>query len=383
MKVFDLFCGTGGFSKGFEDSTKKIDFNVVFGLDLLKPSVETFKLNHKTALGLCQDIRKVKKNEISEILKIKKNEIGIIIGGPPCQGFSSIRPFRSSNDDDPRNTLFEEYASFVNFFRPKCFVLENVVGIATHKKGESLDIMQQCFHDIGYDTDWKLLNAAHFGVPQKRERFIMIGVERGGKMVFPEPTHRYKGATIGYKDKSKRLLPAEYDLFNRKELPKAITVMEAIDDLPPIKSGEIAENYSLSPRTNYQKKRRNGNEILKLHSSTKHTEKMLEIIKHAGKNINCIPKNLISSGFSSCYSRLDANEPAVTITVNFVHPASNRCIHPLLNRALTPREGARLQSFDDDFDFFGNRTQITKQIGNAVPPLLGRSIADALAEFVL
>ncbi len=107
---------------------------------------------------------------------------------------------------------------------------------------------------------------------------------------------------------------------------------------------------------------------------------MLAIIKHSGKNIDCIPKSLITSGFSSCYSRLAPDEPAVTITVNFVHPASNRCIHPVADRALTPREGARLQSFDDDFEFFGSRTQITKQIGNAVPPLLGQAIADALAE---
>jgi len=383
VKVLDLFCGTGGFTKGFESSDKRVNFKVVFGIDLLKPSVETFKLNHKNALSLCQDIRKVRKSDIVESLKIGKKDIGVIVGGPPCQGFSSIRPFRSSNDDDPRNTLFEEYASFVNFFRPKCFVLENVVGIATHKKGKTLEVLQQCFHDIGYDSDWKLLNAAHFGVPQKRERFIMIGVERGGTMAFPEPTHRYNGATIGYKDRSKVLLPAEYGLFNRKELPKAITVMEAIDDLPPIESGENAINYTLPPKTPYQKERRNGNDELKLHIATKHTGKMLEIIKHAGKNINCIPKELISSGFSSCYSRLDANEPSVTITVNFVHPASNRCIHPVLNRALTPREGARLQSFDDGFEFFGNRTQITKQIGNAVPPLLGKAIADTLAESVL
>ena len=381
MKVFDLFCGTGGFSKGFENAKK--NFKIIFGIDLLKPSVETFKLNHKNTIGLCQDIRKVKKQDISTRLKIKKNEIDVIIGGPPCQGFSSIRPFRSSKDDDPRNTLFEEFASFVNYFRPKCFVIENVVGIATHKNGQSLEMMQQCFHDLGYESDWKLLNSAHFGVPQKRERFIMIGVEHGGNIVFPKPTHRHNGATIGYKDKSKKLLPTEYDLFNRKKLPKAITVMGAIDDLPPIIAGEISENYILPPKTKYQKERRNGNEHLKLHIATKHTDKMLEIISHAGKNINCIPKNLISSGFSSCYSRLDANEPAVTITVNFVHPASNRCIHPTLNRALTPREGARLQSFDDNFEFFGNRTQITKQIGNAVPPLLGKAIANSLGEFVL
>lgn len=383
MQVLDLFCGTGGFSKGFESSNKSIKFNVVFGIDLLKPSVETFKLNHKNALGLCRDIRNVRKSEIAATLKIKKNDVGVIVGGPPCQGFSSIRPFRSSNDDDPRNTLFEEYASFVNFFRPKCFVLENVVGIATHKKGKTVEIMQQCFHDIGYYSDWKLLNSAHFGVPQKRERFIMIGVERGGTIAFPEPTHHYNGATIGYKDRSKIIVPEEYGLFNRKELPQAITVMEAIDDLPAIESGQNAIEYTSPSKTKYQKERRKGNKELKLHIATKHTDKMIEIIKHSGKNINCIPKNLISSGFSSCYSRLDANEPSVTITVNFVHPASNRCIHPVLNRALTPREGARLQSFDDDFEFYGNRTQITKQIGNAVPPLLGKAIADSIADSVL
>jgi len=109
---------------------------------------------------------------------------------------------------------------------------------------------------------------------------------------------------------------------------------------------------------------------------------MLEIIRHSGPNISYIPKHLISSGFSSCYSRLDSDDPSVTITVNFVHPASNRCIHPIADRALTPREGARLQSFDDDFEFRGTRSQIVKQIGNAVPPLLGQAIGAAVAEML-
>ncbi|KNH13794.1 cytosine methyltransferase [Vibrio lentus] len=383
MKVFDLFCGTGGFTKGFENSNR-VDFDVRFGIDILDTSVETFKLNHAHAIGLSKDIRQVRRYEVEEMTGIKRGELDVLVGGPPCQGFSSIRPFRSTNDDDPRNSLFEEYASFVNYFRPKTFILENVVGLATHKKGDTLSVMQECFHQIGYDTDWKLLNAAHFGVPQKRERFVMVGVERGAKIVFPKPTHSYKGSTIGYKDKSRILTPEPYDLLSENvTLPNAVSAMDAIDDLPPIASGETATNYTSEPRTEYQLARRKEHTELSLHIATKHSDKMMEIIKHSGKNIHCIPKHLITSGFSSCYSRLDAHDPAVTITVNFVHPASNRCIHPTLNRALTPREGARLQSFDDDFRFFGSRTQITKQIGNAVPPLLGVAIADAIADMNL
>lgn len=380
-KVLDLFCGTGGFSKGFENASNA-KFEVVLGIDLLPTSVETFKLNHINALGVSGDIRKHKKSQLSEKLGVRRGDIGVIVGGPPCQGFSSIRPFRSANDDDPRNSLFEEFASYVNYFRPRFFVLENVTGLATHKGGETIEAMQTCFKGIGYECDWRLLNAAHYGVPQKRERLIMIGAEKGGKIEFPEPTHYFGGATIGFKDKRRVVSSMTPDLFAEKKLIPAISVMDAISDLPPVRSGEGADSYVMPPLNEYQKERRKKLIKLKLHSSTVHTEKMLEIIRYAGKNIDCIPKSLITSGFSSCYSRLDADVPAVTITVNFVHPASNRCIHPYQDRALTPREGARLQSFDDDFEFFGSRTQIVKQIGNAVPPLLGKAIADQIAKFL-
>lgn len=377
MKILDLFCGTGGFSKGFEKA-RGARYETVFGIDILPKSVETFQMNHKAALGVCGDIRKVRCEELSQKLKIKRGELDLVIGGPPCQGFSSIRPFRSSNEDDPRNSLFEQFAGFVNWFRPRALVMENVVGLATHQGGQTIQQIEECFGGLGYDCQWRILNTATFGVPQRRERLILIGVQKGGKIVFPEPTHRNDGSTIGHKNKSKMLV-AEEDLFSTTKLQPPVTVMDAIGDLPPIRSGETASAYDRPASTGYQRERRNGSKELKLHFSTAHSAKMLEIIRHSGKNISSIPTHLISSGFSSCYSRLDGDATSVTITVNFVHPASNRCIHPVCDRALTPREGARIQSFDDDFEFAGNRSQIVKQIGNAVPPLLGRAIGEALA----
>ena len=381
MNVFDLFCGTGGFTKGFEDS-KTADYQVRFGIDLLESSINTFKFNHKNAKAIAGDIRKVRRKDIEDSVCIGRGQLDVLVGGPPCQGFSSIRPFRSSNDDDPRNNLFEEFASFTNYFRPKVFVLENVVGLATYKHGETLEIMQDCFHSLGYESEWMILNAAHYGVPQKRERLIMIGSERGNKILFPRPTHFFKGSTIGFKDQTRVLKPVIEELFDADIIQPAITAMEAISDLPQIESGEQAVKYDQKPINDYQKARRKRCKRLSLHESTNHSPKMLEIIQYSGKNISCIPKHLITSGFSSSYRRLTADEPSVTITVNFVHPASNRCIHPVLNRALTPQEGARLQSFDDDFMFMGSRTQITKQIGNAVPPLLGKAISNQIAEML-
>ena len=377
--IFDLFCGTGGFSAGFESAIPN-SFQTSLGIDILKDSLATFCANHPQARTLKQDIRSVSCSDIEELTGVSRGNLGLLIGGPPCQGFSSIRPFRSSNVDDPRNTLFEQYANFVNYFRPPVFVMENVVGLATHDHGNTIQQMEECFASLGYDCEWRILNAAHFGVPQKRERLILIGAERGLPIIFPNHTHICNGSTIGHRNKHRMHLPEELPLFSQgAPLPRAVTVMDAISDLPVIESGGKATKYDRPAENEYQRSRRSGRRSLSLHDSTRHTPKMLEIIKHSGPNISCIPKHLISSGFSSCYSRLAANEPSVTITVNFVHPASNRCIHPVADRALTPREGARLQSFDDDFEFCGTRSQIVKQIGNAVPPLLGRAIGLAVA----
>ena len=379
LAVFDLFCGTGGFSYGMERSN--LGFKTRFGVDVLPIATETFQRNHPHATAQCSDIRRLRRSQVADATKLAREQVDVIVGGPPCQGFSSIRPFRSTNDDDPRNSLFEEYASFVNYFRPKVFVMENVVGLATHKGGSTIDTMQECFQALGYRCEWRILNAASYGVPQKRERLVMIGGRDGVKPLFPDPSHAFSGSTIGYRDSSRLVRAASRDLF-AADLQDAVTVVDAIGDLPPVLSGDEATSYTLGPLNDYQAARRGEARTLKLHNATTHSKKMLEIIGHSGKNIDCIPRHLITSGFSTSYSRLDANEPSVTLTVNFVHPASNRCIHPHQDRALTPREGARLQSFDDAFDFAGNRSQVAKQIGNAVPPLLGRAIASSVAAMI-
>ncbi len=385
LKVMDLFCGTGGFSKGFENTGA---FRVAYGVDLLPAAVETFRMNHPEAVALTADVRSIRLSSVADQTGLSAEEPTVIVGGPPCQGFSSIRPFRSSHDDDPRNSLFEEFASYVNYFRPPVFVMENVVGLATHKKGSTIEQIQECFDSLGYSSDWRIMNAAHFGVPQKRERLVLVGAEAGINVTFPSPTHAGQFKTIGIKDRTRHLLPPpltdEPSLFMSEEskLPEALSVMEAIGDLPPVAAGECISEYMLPPQNDYQSARRRSATRLDWHVATNHTRRMLDIIRHAGSNITAIPQHLISSGFSSSYSRLDPDCPAVTLTVNFVHPASNKCIHPFQDRALTLREGARLQSFDDNFQFAGSRTQVAKQIGNAVPPLLGQAIAESVIDML-
>ena len=189
-----------------------------------------------------------------------------------------------------------------------------------------------------------------------------------------EPTHRNDFRSMaGTNSQTVRTEPL---LDN--PLPNAVTLMEAIGDLPAIEAGQSADYFSAPPQNDFQRWARGNATNVTMHDATKHSEHMLEIIRYAGPNISSIPSHLVSSGFSSSYSRLDAEKPSTTLTVNFVHPASNRCIHPLQHRALTPREGARIQSFPDSFVFCGTRAQIVKQIGNAVPPLLAKSVGEAI-----
>ena len=371
LRIADLFCGTGGFSHGFAQTG---EFEVALGVEIRAHSIQTFAANHASALPVCCDIRSIRLRELADKLGGART-LDAIIGGPPCQGFSSLRPFRSINEDDPRNSLFEQFVLFVEFFKPKFVVFENVVGLLSHKRGNAIGTIKTAIESLGYTTDVATLNAVHFGVPQKRERVILLARRGNTTPLFPEPTHSYNGRSMAGSFALKPL-----PLWN-KHLAPAVTVEDAIYDLQPVGAGEESKDYRTDVvASRYATERRNGLSNVTLHSSTKHTERMLKIVRQAGANRWALPEGMTTSGFSSCYSRLSPDEPSTTITVNFVHPASNRCIHPVQDRALTPREGARLQGFDDDFVFCGSRTQIVKQIGEAVPPLLGKAIAQAILE---
>ena len=371
LKVVDLFCGTGGFSHGFEQTGA---FEVILGLDLLSDRAATFHANHPIASVAVGDIRTISPHQLNEFT----DRPDIIIGGPPCQGFSSIRPFRTLTEKDPRNNLFESFVLIANYYKPTWFVMENVVGLLTHENGKTLSTIIKLFEQVGYTVTWKVLNTALYGLPQRRERLIIVGNKQGKKFQWPKPTHYFNGRSMaGNIHGQKAVNPPLFGV----ELQKAVTVMEAIHDLPEIGAGESSVYYRFDvPITSYEQSMRREQKTLTLHEATKHSAKMLEIIHSAGYNRSALPEGMTTSGFSSSYSRLEPDMPSVTLTVNFVHPASNKCIHPYQHRALTPREGARLQGFEDDYIFAGNRAQVVKQIGNAVPPLLGKVIANALLE---
>ena len=369
--VLDLFCGVGGFSFGFEMHE---EFQVVAGIELLSDRLQTFSRNHIAANAYGQNINTI----TTDVLDRENPRPFVIVGGPPCQGFSSIRPFRHIERNDPRNNLAEEFCRIVHDLQSEWIVFENVVGLLTHNNGKTFQAIVEAFEGIGYRTSAKVLNAAHYGLPQRRERLIIVGNRKGKSFKWIQPTHWCEHRSMS--GQQKFVLKPPERLFTQ-DLQAAVTINEVIHDLPPVEAGEKATAYrdDIEP-TFYERFIRNQAQKLTMHEATSHSARMLEIIRQAGANIYALPEGTVTSGFSSCYSRLDGGEPSVTLTVNFVHPASNRCIHPDQHRALTPREGARLQGFLDTFEFIGTRSQIVKQIGNAVPPLLGRSIAQAILE---
>ena len=343
MNAADLFAGVGGMSQGF----RMAGFDIKFAIEYDKEIAYAYGQNHEGTEVIADDICSID----VEKLHRKYPQIDIILGGPPCQGFS--QKGKRLSLDDPRNFLFQQFVRFVKEFRPKYFVLENVPNIVTTSNGYFKNQIVNAFGVLGYDVIYGVLCAADYGVPQDRHRAVFIGQLGKLEVGLPMPTG------------------------------KRTTIKEAIYDLPFIKSGEGKEcsTYDKEPTTEYQKMMRAGSSILYNHVATKHNavalKRLAMIPKGAGKEV--LPQEeRTKSIYSGTWSRMIEDDISVTITTRYDTPSSGRFTHPILDRCITTREAARIQSFPDSFRFYGNKTSQMKQVGNAVPPLLAYEIAKTI-----
>lgn len=363
LKVIDLFCGVGGLSYGFAHDS---NFEIVAANEILPNMAKAYSLNHPSVRVYAEDVKDFNAKKIERDLGIKPNEIDIIIGGPPCQAYSTVG---KRSIDDPRGKLFQEYYRVLKEFDPKLFLFENVKGLLSIQDGKLLKTIISNFESLGYKVQCKLLNAADYGAPQIRERVVIIGSKLKTDFRYPDPTH--------YNPEEK------LDLFN-KELKPYLTLEEAIGDLPLIKSNEERFEYSFGPQNDFQKiMRKNAPTKLMDHNSPNNNEKLVKIMELLpdGGTPEDLPESLRpTSGFKNTYCRLWWKRPATTITRNLSTPSSSRCIHPKAPRPLTTREGARIQCFPDDYQFYGSRSDKNLQIGNAVPTFLSNAIAKAILE---
>lgn len=346
MNVIDLFCGCGGLSLGFEQA----GYTTLLGVDNDKSAIETFNKNHNNAKGITCDITELTGTEIKNLIGNK--EIDIIIGGPPCQGMSLAGPRQFH---DPRNKLYLSFIRIVGELKPKAFVIENVPGLVGLFKGTIKANIINEFEKMGYMVNYQILNSADYGVPQTRKRVFFVGT-KSEKFIFPEPKILFENDWI--------------------------TAEQAVSDLPLLEGrlGELTEQYISEPTNPYQEYcRKNSTEIYN-HQATKHTDQTVKIINLVpeGGNYKDLPEEYRSTrNFNVAWTRYHSQRPTATIDTGHRHH-----FHYKVNRVPTVRENARFQSFPDNFIFYGNKTQQYKQVGNAVPPLLARSLAEELKKYL-
>lgn len=361
LKVIDLFCGVGGLSYGF---ARDDNFEIIAANEILPDMAKAYSLNHPTVKVYVEDIKDFGAEKIEKDLNVKPTEIDIIVGGPPCQAYSTVG---KRLIDDPRGKLFQEYYRVLKEFNPKIFLFENVKGLLSVQKGELLKTIVSLFESLGYKVQCELLNAADYGAPQIRKRVIIVGSKLKTDFQYPKPTHRNSEQTLG--------------AFGDGLKPH-LTLEEAISDLPFIKSGEESFEYASEPQNEFQKMMRaSAPKKLADHNAPKNNArlvKMMELLPDGGTPED-LPKELRpTSGYKNTYCRLWWNRPSITITRNLSTPSSSRCIHPKAPRPLTTREGARLQCFPDSYQFYGSRSDRNLQIGNAVPTVLSNALARAI-----
>ena len=380
IEVVDLFSGAGGLTFGFQNTIKnnkfvsRNDFNIRFANEFNHDAAEAFRQNYPRVTMIEEDIANIDKHFLKS-KGISSKRVDLVIGGPPCQSFSTV----GKRQYDKRAKMYREYRRILSFIQPKMFVFENVYGLLTMKNEQNGPIIRnvkESFNDLssfgeasGDDVYTKLINAKDFGVPQNRERVFLIGIRKDLKIKF------------------------EWTFPEETTLNNEITLRDAISDLPILGNNEQKNNYICEPRTEYQALLRGNQTELLNHVSRNHGERLQKIMRALeegqGKNdINrmvedgILDKDLyLTSGYNNTYGRLWWDKPSTTITNNLSTPSSLRCIHPEQNRALTAREGARIQSFPDNYKFVGGLQAINTQIGNAVPPILSIHLANRIKKF--
>lgn len=324
----DLFAGAGGITCGF----KQEKFKNIFAVEIEKNYAKTYKRNFPKHNLIIDDIKNI---DDKQIIKLCKGyDVDVVVGGPPCQGFSKAGNIGRTFLDDERNALFKEFVRFVDVIKPKIFIMENVAAMATHLKGKTINDIVLEFEKAGngYDVCWEVKNSSDYGVPQDRRRILVVGTRKDLDMKFNFPEKK------GLK----------------------MSVRQAIEDLPKLDNGGISS--------------------IPNHFAMKHTEQMLEKMSYVknGGSRNDIPESLRpKSGDIRKYIRYNSEKPSVCITGDM-----RKVFHYEQNRALTPRELARIQTFPDDFVFEGTSIQIQQQIGNAVPVKLARQIAKKVKEIL-
>lgn len=344
--MIDLFAGVGGLSLGFEQA----GFEILIANEYDESIAEAYIKNRKNSNMVVEDITKL---PIPETFGRYKGRVALVIGGPPCQGYSQKGQRKTIND--PRNFLFKYFVEVVKEVAPQYFVMENVPNLLTAEKGYFKQELEKLFTELGYTINAQVLCAADYGVPQNRHRAFIIGKRGVHQVEMP------------------------------KKVDKRTTIWEAISDLAYLESGEGVEvaDYRKAPETEYQKKMRYGSDRLYNHVATNHSPIALErlaMIPPKGGKEYLPPEHLTKSIYSGTWERMDEDDISVTITTRFDTPSSGKFTHPYLDRAITVREAARIQSFPDSFHFFGTKTSQMKQVGNAVPPLLAKAVAEAILE---
>jgi DNA (cytosine-5)-methyltransferase 1 len=377
--TIDLFCGAGGITQGL----KQAGFHCVYANDAMPEAIETFRLNHPGINADCEKIEHVDAARIRRASGLAEGELDVLVGGPPCQGFSINAPGRFLHD--PRNSLFQHYARFVEAFRPKTFLFENVPGLLSMADGAVFRQILQVFNELGYALNVRILFGPHYGIPQERWRLILLG-SLHGHVELPAPTHFARGRA-NFRGGSSLTMPlAESD---RLRLAPCVTVGDAIRDLPRLEVGEGAEEvgYTQDALSEYARRLRNPAGITFNHFAAKLSRQNIERMKHVppGGSWRDIPHELLPKGMQSArksdhtkrYGRLSFDGLSGTVLTK-CDPHWGSVFLPDQNRSLTVREAARLQSFPDSYRFAGARVSQYVQVGNAVPVLMAEAIGGAL-----